>query len=285
MLLLLSPKFAIAVIIGNGNVALDVARVLAKGRDELAGSDLPPDVLDRLTAHSIEKIHIVGRRGAADSKFNDHELAELGTLQRARPRIADPSALTGETVVLGVLRGFAARRHESAEVRIVFHFNLTPVAFLGDGHLQAVQFRSSNGDRIELPAQLAVTCIGYETLPCCTATVANGVFPNQDGKISDRLYTVGWAKRGPSGTIPTNRTEGQQVAQKIAQEIIDSGGASCDGLRRLLQQRGVRWIDYASWKRIDAAELARREQHSCRGKFTSLAEMMAAAEDSQLRNP
>ena len=82
-----------------------------------------------------------------------------------------------------------------------------------------MQFRSASGEVVEIPAQLAVTCIGYETIACCSTTPENGVFRNEDGRIEDRLYVVGWAKRGPSGTIPTNRVEAQQVAQKIAQEI------------------------------------------------------------------
>ena len=81
------------VIIGNGNVAIDVARILAKGPAELAGSDLSPDVTAWLTTQPIETIHIVGRRAAADAKFTEHELAELGTLERARPVVVDPAAL------------------------------------------------------------------------------------------------------------------------------------------------------------------------------------------------
>ena len=96
-----------AVIIGNGNVAIDVARVLAKAA-ELAGSDLSPEVTRWLEAQPIETIHIVGRRGAADAKFTEHELAELGTLERARPVVVDPAALAGESAVVETLRRFAA---------------------------------------------------------------------------------------------------------------------------------------------------------------------------------
>ena len=96
-----------AVVIGNGNVAIDVARILAKGPDEVTGSDLSPEVMSWLTAQPIESIHIVGRRSAADTKFNHNELAELGTLQRARPVIADPAGLVGDSAVLTTFRGFA----------------------------------------------------------------------------------------------------------------------------------------------------------------------------------
>jgi ferredoxin--NADP+ reductase len=173
------------------------------------------------------------------------------------------------------LRGFAADQR-ATPVSIHFHFNLTPTAFLGDDGLRAVQFRAAGGGTTELPAQFAVTCIGYETPACCTAAPSGGVFLNDEGRISPGLYVVGWAKRGPSGTIPTNRTEAQQVAQKIAQEVEDGGRAGGAGLRRLLEEKCVAWADYAAWRRIDAAELSRAGAQHCREKFRTVAEMLTA---------
>jgi NADPH-dependent glutamate synthase beta subunit-like oxidoreductase len=273
-----------AVVIGNGNVALDVARILAKRTEELAGSDLSPEVVNWLADQPIEIIHIVGRRGAADAKFNDHELAELGTLQRARLLVHDPESLAGDSSVLKVFRGFAEAAKRDTPVTINFHFNLAPTAFLGDRKLSAVQFRAVNEELQEIPAQLAVTCIGYEALPCCTATPTNGVFANDAGKIDERLYVVGWAKRGPSGTIPTNRAEAQQVAQKIAGDLIDGARAGRHGLQRLLEERGASWVDYAGWRRIDEAELAGAPAGRCRAKFRDKSEMLDVAQTSQLRS-
>jgi|SRR5271166_1604416 len=266
-----------AVIIGNGNVAIDVARILAKGSAELAGSDLSPEVSAWLRSQPIEAIHIVGRRGAADAKFTDHELAELGTLERARPVVVDPASLDGASPVVQTLRRFATANRESP-VAINFHFDLRPAAFVGEKQLRAVQFRSADGSTVELPAQLAVTCIGYEAVACCGVNPANGVFPNQDGKVKDGLYVVGWAKRGPSGTIPTNRSEAQQVAQRIAQEVTDSERRGGSALRQLLEERHVCWVDYEAWRRIDTAELARAGQRRCREKFSTVAEMLEAAQ-------
>jgi NADPH-dependent glutamate synthase beta subunit-like oxidoreductase len=272
------------VIIGNGNVAIDVARILAKGPDELTGSDLSPEVVSWLSAQPIESIHIVGRRGAADTKFNHNELAELGTLQRARPVISDPSGLVGDSAVLTTFRGFAQHDSRNTPVTIHFHFNLTPIAFIGDDKLRAVNFRAANGQTIELPAQLAVTCIGYESRACCTVEPVNGVFVNQDGKVSDGLYIVGWAKRGPSGTIPTNRVEAQQVAQKMSQEITGVGRPGSQGLREILQARQIKWADYEGWRSIDLAEVARARAERCREKFSTTAEMLEAAQTGQLRS-
>ena len=270
-----------ALIIGNGNVAIDVARVLAKSSTELAGSDLSADVMSWLEAQPIESIHIVGRRSAADAKFTQHELAELGTLQRAVPTVMDPASVFGNGAIVETLRTFTKNQSRSAQVTICFHFNLTPIGFLGNERLSAVQFRSANGAVTEIPAQLAVTCIGYETRACCTANPANGVFTNEEGKVEDRLYVVGWAKRGPSGTIPTNRAEAQQVAQKIAQEVPDSVRPGRAGVLPLLEQRQVCWVDYAAWRRIDAAELARAGGERCRGKLTTVTGMLKAAQVDQ----
>jgi ferredoxin--NADP+ reductase len=266
-----------AVVIGNGNVALDVARVLAKSADELAGSDLPREVLVWLAAQPLQEIHIVGRRGATDAKFTDHELVELGELQRARPVVIDPTSLSRDTAVVQTLLKFAESQPRDTPLTINFHFNLTPVAFVGEDRLREVQFCSVNGEFITLPAQLAVTCIGYETVACCSAAPENGIFPNQEGKVDDRLYVAGWAKRGPSGTIPTNRVEAQHLAQKISQEIAGGNRSGGDGLQRLLRERGVSWVDYQGWRRIDAAELACACDQRCREKYTRIEDMLQAA--------
>ncbi len=271
-----------AVVIGNGNVALDVARILAKEASELDGSDLAHDTVSTLAAQPLEAIHVVGRRSAADAKFSDHELAELGTLMRARPLVEDPATLAGETAVVKTLRAFAEDQSRPSAVSIHFHFNLTPMSFLGDNHLRAVQFRTADGNMLELPAELAVTCIGYETDACCSAAPKNGIFANENSKISDGLYVVGWAKRGPSGTIPTNRAEAQQVAQRISAEIEGADRPGAEGLKKLLAERQVCPVDYAGWRRIDAAELAAAEAGRCRRKFTGVAEMLEAAHSERL---
>jgi NADPH-dependent glutamate synthase beta subunit-like oxidoreductase len=272
-----------AVVIGNGNVAIDVARVLAKSSNELAGSDLSPEVTSWLAMQPMESIHVVGRRSAADAKFTQHELTEVGTLERARPVAQDSDVLVANTPLIETLRAFTQNQSRSAPVTIFFHFNLTPTAFLGEDRLAAVQLRSADGAVSEIPAQLAITCIGYEARPCCTANPVNGVFANQEGKVKDRLYVVGWAKRGPSGTIPTNRSEAQQVAQKIAQEMADGGRPGRQGVLKLLAQRQTCWVDYAAWRRIDATELAGAGSQRCRAKFRSVAEMLHAAQAEPLR--
>ena len=272
-----------AVIIGNGNVALDVARILAKGPAELNGSDLPPDVLVALAAQTITDIHIVGRRSAAEAKFNEHELAELGTLSHAIPRVEPSEWLSGDTPVEKVLRQFASAERDQIPATIHFHFGLAPLGFVGDQQLRAVRFRSAEGEEREVPAQLAVTCIGYNSEPCCSASPVNGVFASDAGRIEDGLYVTGWAKRGPSGTIPTNRTEAQQVAQKIAADLAELSPKAAPDLTKKLQTQGAAWVDYAGWKRIEAAELAGACDQRCRLKLLNSEEMLrVAAEKKEL---
>lgn len=270
-----------AVVIGNGNVAIDVARLLAKTPAELAGSDLSPGVHAKLREQRVETIHVVGRRGPADTKFTQAELAELGRLEGASVRIAEPRRLDearaegDAAAIVEVLRGFAADTRE-LPVRIVFHFGAAPAAFEGAERLEAVRFDRGNEPPLVLPAQLAVTCIGYEATECCSASPAAGVFAHEGARIAEGLYVTGWAGRGPSGTIPTNRTEAQRVAARIAAELVDHGRGGGEALADLLAQRGVRVVDHAGWRRIDAAELARAPADRCRHKFDTIEEMLAA---------
>ncbi|MCD6671684.1 MAG: FAD-dependent oxidoreductase [Burkholderiaceae bacterium] len=295
-----------AVVIGNGNVAIDVARVLARTPAELAGSDLSPQVHERLLAQRIQTIHIVGRRGPADAKFTRAELAEMGKLAGARPVIADLQALadlralpepqaaagrqaladprrpgeaqaSGEAAaIVELLRGFAQDARDTP-VRIVFHFGAAPLAFEGRDRLESVRFARAGGEPLVLPAQLAVTCIGYQAIACCTAAPEAGVFANEGARIEDGLFVAGWAGRGPSGTIPTNRTEAQRIAQRIATELVDHGRGGSDALAETLAARGVHVVDHAAWRRIDAAELARAGADRCRHKFESIEAMLEAA--------
>lgn len=270
-----------AVVIGNGNVAIDVARLLAKTPAELAGSDLSPAVHARLLEQRIETIHIVGRRGPADAKFTRAELAEIGRLEGASTRIAEPRWLNdahadGEAAaIVELLRGFASDLRE-LPVRIVFHFGAAPDAFEGDERLEAVRFARNDAEPLVLPAQLAVSCIGYEAIDCCSASPGSGVFAHENARIAEGLYVTGWAGRGPSGTIPTNRTEAQHVAKRIADGLVDHGRGGGEALAALLAERGVRVVDHEGWRRIDAAEIARAGTDRCRRKFNSIEAMLEA---------
>ncbi len=261
-----------AVVIGHGNVAIDIARILAKTPDELAGSDIDDAAAARIAALPLTRIHVVGRRGPQDAKFTPHELGELGQLARARPVIAGAPDLAGDTAVMTTFRGFAAPAAVKP-IEIIFHFGLAPREFLGLGRLEAVRFAGAAGD-VTLPADFAVTCIGYEARACDDCTPVDGVMAHDDGLVRPGLYVVGWAGRGPSGTIPTNRTEAQGLAKRMAGEVVAAGRPGRDALRAALR---CPIVDHAGWKRIDAAELAAAPERRVRAKFTDIGAMLDSA--------
>ena len=266
-----------AVVIGSGNVALDVARILAKRSDEFAGSDLAPEVSAALASAPIERIHVIGRSAAAKMKFTEAELLEFGRLARAYPTLGAGGDLTGlDGKVPAALHAIVAAADARKPIEIRFEFGLVPVAFAGVGHVERVRFRATDGSETIRDADIAVTCIGYEAHGG-ELTLENGALRNADGKIADGLYAVGWAKRGPSGTIPTNRTEAQLVAKIVLAETSASARPGRAALEALLRGRGVARVDYDGWRRIDASEIERSEEARARRKWRTHDELRAAA--------
>jgi hypothetical protein len=275
------------VIVGNGNVALDVARILAKTKDELAASDIAPSALAALAAAPLEAIHIVGRRGPDAVRFAPHELGELGHLARAAPRLEPPHDATALAMpvpaappdraeVVRLLHAYA-RNEVIGPIDLAFHFGARPLRFEGTGRVERAVFARGEGT-LTLPADLVIGCIGYQAQPYVGGGPAlDGTFyRNEAGRIAERLYAVGWAARGSTGVIPNNRNDGAAVAQRIAAEVRPEGREGPAGLDRLLAQRGVRTLDYAAWRRIEAAEVAAAAAPAPRRKFSTVAEMLAA---------
>ncbi|MFM9978746.1 MAG: FAD-dependent oxidoreductase [Sphingomonadaceae bacterium] len=286
-----------AVIVGNGNVALDCARILAKTRDEFAGADIAGHALDALTGADVRAITILGRRGPHQIAMTPKELGELGHLARARPRV-DPQDLPapeddaqlepGLRKSVVHLRDFAARPEADKPVSIVFDFFAMPVAIEGDAkaervivertRLDADQRAVGTGEHYAVAAELVITCIGYQTPPIAGVPydAQQGRFANSDGRIGPGLYCVGWARRGPSGTIGTNRVDGQAIAALIAADLVAGDvRRSGAGLDALLATRGIASVSFADWRQIDAAEIARARADSPREKFIRVDDMLA----------
>lgn len=286
-------------VIGVGNVALDVARILSKTRAEFVGSDITAPALAALDAATIRRITILGRRGPHQIAMTPKELGELGHLERAAPSV-DPADLPpaeadavlepGQRKSVAHLRDFAALPHKT--ITIAFDFFAAPVRIEGDGRAERVIVErtridelggvSGTGETYAVPASLVVSCIGYRTppIPGVPYDERAGRFANVDGLIAPGLYAVGWARRGPTGTIGTNRPDGQSVADRIGAEIgCDSGKEGRPGLDRLLSARGVDIVTFRDWKKIEAAEVARARDGAPREKFTSMAAMLAALAD------
>jgi len=224
-------------VIGNGNVALDVARLLAKSADEMAKSDIVAEAGAAIAAAPLADIHVIGRRGPEHASFTNNELAEMGRLARAvavtdaqslavAPPASDqtPERLRKQKN-LDILRGFAGRQVGEKPIAVHFLFNAAPVA-IRPGELELTTGK--------LPADLVVTCIGY----------GGEAFPKTPG-----MFAVGWAKRGPSGTIPTNRAESHAVAQQVLDWLETRDPLSGPDILPLA-------VDAAGWHRIDKHEIA-----------------------------
>lgn len=288
-----------AVVIGNGNVALDVARILAKTRAEFAGSDIVAHALDRLDTSRLTRITILGRRGPHQIAMTPKELGELGHLTRTRP-VVDPADLPdlaedaalepGQRKSVTHLRSFAAPSAADKPVEIVFDFFAAPRALLADdqGQVTAVEVertRLDNGRAVgtsqiyRIPASLVVACIGYQTspIPGVPFDESGGRFANDEGRILPGLYCVGWARRGPSGTIGTNRPDGFGIVEKIAGDIVTGGKAGSASFDTLAATRKLAIVAFHEWQKIEAAETGRARQDAPREKFVNLQEMIAAA--------
>ena len=291
-----------AVVIGNGNVALDVARILAKSRAEFAGSDIVNHALDTLDKSQLEQIVILGRRGPHQIAMTPKELGELGHLERACPRV-DPADLPeeGEDALLepgqrksvNHLRSFAAipESHRADKpIDLEFDFFAAPKSILGKaGRVEAVEVERTRlengravgtGETYLVPASIVVICIGYQTSPIegVPFEESAGRFANDEGRILPGLYCVGWARRGPSGTIGTNKPDGFAIVDRIAEDIGNgSGKKGGAGFDALAAERGLNLVEFHDWKRIEEAETARARQGSPREKFVDVAEMIAAA--------
>jgi ferredoxin--NADP+ reductase len=279
-----------AAVIGNGNVALDCARILSKTRREFEGSDIVGHALEALDASAIRTVTILGRRGPHQIAMTPKELGELGHLDASSPVVeasdfppleADEALEPGHRKSITILRGFADTPPDPAKPkRMVFDFFAKPVRIEGNDKAERIVVERTElddkgaargtGETYEVPASLIISAIGYSTSPIADVPFDGGKFVNDAGKIADRLYAVGWARRGPSGTIGTNRPDGYEVADQIAAAM--PGGRAGDrpgaeGLKRLLESRGVMATDYDDWRKIEETEVANARPGSPREKL------------------
>ncbi|MGH3621988.1 MAG: FAD-dependent oxidoreductase [Sciscionella sp.] len=279
-----------AVIIGVGNVAVDIARILAKTSEELREqTDIHDPVLDVLAASAITDIHLVGRRGAAQAKFTTKELRELGELANADV-VVHPEELelgvAGEQTVeqdkavrrnVEVLREWAEREQQGRSRRIHLRFLRSPVAVFGDGRVDGVELERNilddsggaigTGETETVPAQLLLRSVGYRglALPGVPFDERKGVIPHDAGRVlrdgtpSVREYVVGWIKRGPTGVIGTNKSDAKETVTTLLGDLDTLPRAprrDPEAIVELLAQRGVTVITWQGWQAIDAAEQA-----------------------------
>ena len=288
-----------AAVIGNGNVALDCARILAKNHREFEGSDIVGHALDALDRSAVKSVTILGRRGPHQISMTPKELGELGHLEAATPVVdaadlppveADEMLDPGHRKSITILRDFATAGPDASKPRqIVFDFFAKPIRIEGEGkaerlivertELDEVGSARGTGETYEVPASLIVTSIGYQTprIDGVPYDERGGKFANEQGRIADRLYAVGWARRGPTGTIGTNRPDGYEVAEQVAaamQAGSDGGKQGGAGLDALLGQRGIEATSFDDWRAIEAAETAAARPGAPREKFVRLTDWL-----------
>ncbi len=280
-----------AVVVGNGNVAVDVARMLALTHDELASTDTTHAAIEAITGAGIREIVMLGRRGPAQAAFTNPELKELGELAGADV-VVDPADLVLDAASeaaladarsaarrnVDLLAEYAMRVPEGKPRRLYLRFCVSPVEILGDGKVEAIEVvrntlvadesgairAVATGERELIPCGLVLRSVGYRgvALPGVPFDGSGGVIPNLEGRVVDKagtqipgLYCAGWIKRGPSGVIGTNRKDAAETAAHV---LTDAGAGLLrpgrGDLEALLVERGMPFVEYSGWEAIDEHE-------------------------------
>lgn len=302
----------VAVIVGAGNVAIDVARILCKTVNELRHTEIAQHALTALSESRIRHVYIVARRGAAQAKFTTKELKELGELEDCDP-IVDPEDLhiapedeedfkdPTKSNNLKYLGQFAARQPSPEKrKRLYFKFLWSPIKLRGVGRVQEVLLgrnelvgpagsrrARSTGETMRLPCGLLFRSIGYRgvPLPGVPFNERYGLIPNEGGRVTengkpvDGLYVAGWIKRGPTGIIGTNKPCSAETVQHLLEDLpklVPCEVADTQPLLDLLRERGTRVVGIADWRIIDQAEIARGQAvRKPRERFTYYHEMLS----------
>lgn len=305
-----------AVVIGNGNVALDVARMLALTPEELASTDTADAAIDAITSSGIREVLVIGRRGPVQAAWTSAELGELGELAGA-DTILDPAELeldpasraeleSASNVVqrnVEILRDLAARKPEGKGKVVRLRFRASPVTLLGEERVEAVELvrnrlEADDSGRIRAVAtdeREVISCgivfrsVGYRGIgtPGVPYDERSGTIPNVGGRVLDTsgvaipgLYCAGWIKRGPTGVIGTNKKDATETVECLLEDARAGllSEPSGGSIDELLAERGVEVVSYEGWERIDAVERARgEEQGRPRVKLCTWDELLAAA--------
>jgi ferredoxin--NADP+ reductase len=280
------------VVIGNGNVAIDCARMLALTAEELAPTDTVDAAADAIVASPVREIVMLGRRGPVQAAFTPPELKELGELAGAEP-VVDAADLALDPASereleadrerarrnYDLLQEYAARELDGRPRRIVLRFLSSPVAILGEERVEGVEVVRNElveeggrlvarptGEIEVIPCGLVLRSVGYKgvALPGVPFDERAGTIPNDRGRVAgaERTYAAGWIKRGPSGVIGTNKKDAAETVELLLEDAR-AGRLACvdstQSLEALLDAKGVHYVEYAGWQAIDAAERAAGE--------------------------
>ncbi|NBV83000.1 NADP oxidoreductase [bacterium] len=298
------------VVVGQGNVAIDVTRILAKPISELRKTDIPEAILDQLAKSKVKNIHLVGRRGPVQSAFTELEIKEFGELEGCKV-VIDPAdmvlnaesetELNGETNTkarknMAVLRHYVDEPKADGDKTVTIRFLESPVEIQGVDRVARIvlekntltgeagkQQATGTGTRVELDAGLVFKSIGYKgvAMPGMPFDEKSGTIPNTKGQVGNdpALYVAGWIKRGPKGVLGTNKPCSTETIETLLANVDQMPGcASPDptAVEKLLEQRRIQWVSYADWKVIDQIEKEHGEKlGKPREKFTSAGDILS----------
>ncbi|MCU0465996.1 MAG: FAD-dependent oxidoreductase [Anaerolineae bacterium] len=303
-----------AVVIGVGNVAMDVARILSRTCDELISTDIADYALEALDTSRVREVILLGRRGPAQAAFTPAELGEFGEMADADVIVAPEDAavdpLSAEWLAasgdrdaqknVALLAQYMNRPPVGKPRRIIIRFLASPVEIVGDGRVEGIRIvknmlvKRPDGslaaqatDQTELiPCGLVFRSVGYKgvALPGLPFDERAGVIPNTLGRVADTpgVYVAGWIKRGPSGIIGTNKPDSVETVECILQDYstgqLESGSSSTtDSIETLLTQRGVLFVTFTDWQKLDQLEMDNGAKFGRpRLKFTAVVDMLAA---------
>jgi len=288
-----------AVVIGAGNVAMDVARMLALEPKELDCTDTANHALERLHKSSIRTVHVFARRGPEHVAFTSPELRELPKLEHTDVEIGEcdiEDALhrvnsTGEIPKdvksnLDAMMAIAKTPKKGNERKMNFHFLASPIEIRGKDRVEEIIFAINEikegkvlqtSDTYSVKAGLIISAIGYQAEPIAGIPFKSGIVEHKDGRVGEtNMYVVGWAKRGPSGVIGTNKSDAASVME-LLNANLESPKDNFDFLT-YLRERGVVHVSQGSWEKINAAEVSAGESSGKpRVKFTDRKEMLGFA--------
>jgi ferredoxin--NADP+ reductase len=283
-----------AVVIGNGNVAIDCVRMLALTAEELEPTDTTAAAVRGIVGAGLKEIVMLGRRGPVQAAFTPPELKELSELAGA-DLIVDPAELELDPASereleedrerarrnVDLLREYAGREPEGKPRRIVLRFLVSPVAILGDGKVEAIEVvrnalveedgrivARATGVAETIECGIVLRSVGYQgvCLPGVPFDESRRTIPNDRGRVAgaERTYVAGWIKRGPSGVIGTNKKDATETVALLLEDaragaLKNLRDDSAQSLETLLEARGVEFVEYAGWQAIDAAERAAGE--------------------------
>ena len=256
-----------AVVIGAGNVAMDVARMLALDPSELDPTDTADHAIDVFKASAVRTVVISARRGAEHAAFTSPELRELPKLEHTnviieKRDIDEAIVRAGENIEKDVKSNLDAMALIADQVpagherTMKFQFLATPKEIRGNGKVEEIVFTKTGSDEeFSIPCGLVITAIGYEADPLEGIPYERGKVVNTDGRVGDNLYVVGWAKRGPSGVIGTNKSDSTDVMKLLVEDLKDPKNTS--DITEFLGSAVV--VTQSHWEAINAAEVAAGE--------------------------